>query len=395
MTSKVLVKLPTVPFSQGKKAPPEMMTLASRNEGLTQIKHQGYSGDRAAQLEQNIKFLQDQHQTTLAALHQEVEILRQKNRDLQFQLIFSKDTACIPSSPSSPEDNGNGFVKPKGSPVCINATPLQVELLEKDLQDIKTSLQEAKTYNQHLSGIIERQKKRLDFMEERKEKLVIADVGVQVEEGSDPIKTDLITRLEDAEAMVKRLLRENEDQRKEVATIKAASVKSSGSGSGRNRGNNNGYHSRGSTGSMGQEQSSHKFPPLQTQSYWHRSSRGNHSVDYKTGFYRIERSRQDKQDHVDSDVDSTILPQLRNGSVKSDSSSYPSYYRPRGYDNGGSYYREGGNRKYRYQRSQKDHRESESRDHRRDFRDRDSKDQHRELSDSAEGLRDSKNHQKQ
>lgn len=43
--------------------------------------------------------------------------------------------------------------------MCVNITPLQVELLEKDLQDIKISLQEAKTQNQYLSEIIEEQKK--------------------------------------------------------------------------------------------------------------------------------------------------------------------------------------------------------------------------------------------
>jgi len=32
------------------------------------------------QLEQNMKFLQEQHQTTLVALHQEIESLRQRNR---------------------------------------------------------------------------------------------------------------------------------------------------------------------------------------------------------------------------------------------------------------------------------------------------------------------------
>lgn len=47
----------------------------------------------------------------------------------------------------------------QGSPVCVNITPLQVELLEKDLQDTKISLQEAKTQNQFLSEIIEEQKK--------------------------------------------------------------------------------------------------------------------------------------------------------------------------------------------------------------------------------------------
>lgn len=35
---------------------------------------------RIAQLEQNIRFLQEQHQTMLAGLHQEIDSLRQRNR---------------------------------------------------------------------------------------------------------------------------------------------------------------------------------------------------------------------------------------------------------------------------------------------------------------------------
>lgn len=35
---------------------------------------------RANQLEQNIKFLQEQHQIMLVGLHSEIEILRQMNR---------------------------------------------------------------------------------------------------------------------------------------------------------------------------------------------------------------------------------------------------------------------------------------------------------------------------
>lgn len=51
------------------------------------------------------------------------------------------------------------FLSSQGSPVCVNITPLQVELLEKDLQDTKVSLQEARIQNQYLSEIIEQQKK--------------------------------------------------------------------------------------------------------------------------------------------------------------------------------------------------------------------------------------------
>ncbi|XP_033219578.1 uncharacterized protein LOC117174507 [Belonocnema kinseyi] len=388
MASKVLVKLPTVPFPQGKKPPPELVSLPNRNEGTAQTRHQRFNGDRTAQLEQNMKFLQEQHQATLVALHQEVETLRQRNRDLQFQLVFSKGSN-VSSTASSPEDSGNGFTKAKGSPAYVNVTPLQVELLEKDLQDIKTSLNESKTHNIHLSEIIEKQKKILELTDVRAEKLAVKDVGVQIESGPDAAQVDLATRLEDAEAMVKRLRRENEDQRREMATMKATLYNGNGSGSGRNRGPNNGHHYRSSQGE-GDEHNSHKFPPLQTQSYWHRGSRGNHSFDHNSEYHRNGRSRVERQDR-EPEVDSTVLPQLRNGAIKSDNStSYPPFYRSRGYLNGGgNYHRDGGNRKYRGHRQQRDRRESEPRDHRREYKER-------EYPEAvAEGSRDSKSIRRQ
>lgn len=82
----------------------------------------GPDSARVAQLEQNIRFLQEQHQLMLTGLHNEIESLRNKNRglkrkqflfyiitiftsfpELQFQLVFVKGT--LPSSPSSPEDD--------------------------------------------------------------------------------------------------------------------------------------------------------------------------------------------------------------------------------------------------------------------------------------------------
>lgn len=37
---------------------------------------------RVAQLEQNIRFLQEQHQSMLSCLHNEIETLRQRNRGI-------------------------------------------------------------------------------------------------------------------------------------------------------------------------------------------------------------------------------------------------------------------------------------------------------------------------
>ncbi|XP_011303841.1 uncharacterized protein [Fopius arisanus] len=348
MTSKVLVKLPTVPFTQGKKPASELVTLPARSEG--QIRAQGMT-DRAALLEQNMKFLQEQHQATLIALHQEVEILRQRNRDLQFQLVFTKGTACA-SSPSSPEDNSNGFVKSKGSPVSVNVTPLQIELLERDLEELRVSFNETKKHNQHLQEVIDEQKIELEKTDQRKEQTV-SDVGIQVGDTQE-VHNDLATRLVDAEALVKRLRRENADQQREIASMKTASAKSGNrSGHGRGRANENPHHSRGASGDPGQSnRHPYKFPPLEGESYWRNTSRGRGSYEHHPAHYQRRNRLEDEG--TDGDMSCIVLPELRIGSMKNEAPCYPPMYRSqRGYHNGGNYYRDSGNRKFRGQGRQR------------------------------------------
>lgn len=265
----------------------------------------------------------------------------------------------------------------QGSPVCVNISSLQVELLEKDLQDTKISLQEAKNQNQYLSEIIEQQKKKLQSTEEQpSNKQPMIDVEIQVENKVDPVRQDLVSRLEVTEAMVKRLRKQTEDQRKEIGTLKAASANTSGNKGARSRDSTNSHRSRGSPTSTSQEQMPHKFPPLQSQSYWHR--RGP----------RSGRNRHDKQEHQ-AEVNSTVLPQLQNGNMKSDTMIFESpFYRSQGYRN---YYRDESNRKYRGQSSQKDRRDSDNYHHRRQFKDRSSKVHQKELVDSPEGSTEADN----
>ncbi|KAH0569126.1 uncharacterized protein LOC123260301 isoform X2 [Cotesia glomerata] len=385
MTSKVLVKLPTVPFSQGKKSTPELMSLPARNDGVaTPLRSQQTpgNGDRTAQLEQNMKFLQEQHQATLVALHQEVETLRQRNRDLQFQLVFTKGTACT-NSPSSPEDNSSGFVKPK------------IELLERDLEELKVSFNDVKKQNVHLLEIIEQQKLKLEQTAKEKEKLKVTDAAIQVEE-TNSVNSELVARLEDAELLVKKLQRENSEQQREISTIKASSAKNTGgnrSGHGRGRGNNdNGHHSRGSSGDPGQSsRNSYNFPPLESESYWRNVTRGRPSYDRQSGHHR--RNRMDKKDSEQPDMSRHIvLPELLNSNVKPEIPCYPQFYprSSRGYHNGGggsaggNYYRDSGNRKFRGQGRQRDRRDQQdSRGDHRDYRDRNSRDQSRDFNDGA------------
>ncbi|XP_063975468.1 uncharacterized protein LOC135161643 isoform X2 [Diachasmimorpha longicaudata] len=361
MTSKVLVKLPTVPFTQGKKPSAELVTLPTRSDGAAQIRSQQGISDRAALLEQNMKFLQEQHQATLIALHQEVEILRQRNRDLQFQLVFTKGTACVSSSPSSPEDNSNGFVKTK------------IELLERDLEELRVSFNEAKKQNQQLQDVIEEQKIKLENTEELQDQNEVTDVGIQVGDAQD-VQADLAVRLVDAEALVKRLIRQNADQQREIASMESTSGKNGNrSGNGRGRSNENGHHSRGASGDPGQSnRHRYKFPPLEGDSYWRNTSRGRGSYDHHSAHYQ-RRNRLDDEG-ADGDMSCIVLPELRIGGIKNEAPCYPPMYRSqRGYHNGGNYYRDSGNRKFRGQGRHR--RDQESRDHRGDYKDRNQKGQ--------------------
>lgn len=259
---------------------------------------------RITQLEQNIRFLQDQHRLMLTSLHQEVEQLRHRNRDLQFQLVFTKSGFIQSSpSPSSPEDD----TKPKQvvlSPKQLNMTSLQVEILEKEIAELKAALQEAKTKNVYLTGIVEEQKRKLERLECRKQELealgskVTPAVKLDAQNQAGAYMTDgvivsqdvldeqtLAVKLEEAEKIIRRLRRENEENRRELMTVRANVSKGlGGSGGGRQLGGNNGHRGGGGGGVGGSNHRSHsqqqsqsqRFPPLHTQSYWHHGQQSQH-----------------------------------------------------------------------------------------------------------------------
>ncbi|KAL0272271.1 UNVERIFIED_CONTAM: hypothetical protein PYX00_005312 [Menopon gallinae] len=204
MSSKVIVNIPSDPFQQINKKCQDLVNVdRATNFGLASTD----PAVRVNQLEQNIRFLQEQHQIMLNGLHSEIEILRQRNRDLQFQIVFSKEgvTFVSSSSPSSDEDiQGRKIVL---SPKQVNATPLQIELMERDIAELKTNLGEARTRNVYLQNIVDEQKKKLSSLEN--EKKVKVTTGKETNE-------ELQEKLEDADRLIRRLRRENEEQRKEV-----------------------------------------------------------------------------------------------------------------------------------------------------------------------------------
>ncbi|XP_019880876.1 uncharacterized protein LOC109608773 isoform X2 [Aethina tumida] len=287
MASKVIAKLPVAPFAQVNKSKSgnvngEIVTVSRTTEvpsrSLEPIK--GPEASRIAQLEQNIRFLQEQHQLMLSGLHHEIESLRNRNKELQFQLVFVKGS--VPSSPSSPEDESR--YKTYTSPKTFNITPLQVELLEKEMGDLKLQLQEAESRNVYLSAIVDEQKKKLERYERDREK--------ERERACQP-DPELLRKLDDAEAIIRRLRRENSDLRRETsaaATVAATQQyhhaangdrspnhhRENGGGyqsprGGQNRGNHR--HHRGHGGGGNNHFRGNWFPPLHSQSYWQGGSK--------------------------------------------------------------------------------------------------------------------------
>ncbi|KAG5895905.1 hypothetical protein JTB14_000517 [Gonioctena quinquepunctata] len=216
---------------------------------------------RSSQLEQNIRFLQEQHQLMLSGLHNEIENLKTRNRELQFQLVFVKGASL--SSPSSPEDDTKHKVY--SSPKPFNVTPLQVEILEKELGELKVQLQETDSRNVYLSAIVDEQKKKLERYERDREK--------ERERACQP-DPELLRKLDDAEVIIRRLRRENSDLRRENGSQysprdgayqqRVGDNGFTASRSGHNSGRGNGGRHRGNNGHY----RGNWFPPLHSQSYW-------------------------------------------------------------------------------------------------------------------------------
>jgi hypothetical protein len=188
---------------------------------------------RITQLEEHISFVQDEHKLMLTLLHQEVEQLRQMNRDLQFQLVFTKcGFIQSSSSPSSSEADS----KPKIilSQEEWNVISLQVEALEKEIAELKGALQEAKIESVYLTGIVEEQKNKLERLECKRQKLEAVgneitprmELDAQNETGTltadgDTVSQEVLdeqtlaVKLEETEEVIRRLRRERVEKRRE------------------------------------------------------------------------------------------------------------------------------------------------------------------------------------
>nr|CAH7729740.1 unnamed protein product [Callosobruchus chinensis] len=315
--------------------------ISQRN---TEITKNGDSS-RVAQLEQNIKFLQEQHALMLNGLHNEVESLKNRNRELQFQLIFANKGSTPVSSPSSSSEDDSKY-KAYSSPQPLNDTPLQVEILERELGELKLQLQEAEKRNVYFSSIVDEQKKKIESFERNRD---AEPSPVQ----ADP---DLARRLDDAEALIRRLRRENSDMKRDHNSYNNGRGEngyqggSRGSGRG-NRGGGEGQDRRHKGGGGNGHYRTNWFPPLHTQSYWHhgggRSSRspngnGGGGGGGQAGDHQRRASANGGGVEEAVAITGAALPALNAGDRRASNNNHHHHQQQQHYSNGGGKYHRGG-----------------------------------------------------
>ncbi|XP_075977631.1 uncharacterized protein LOC142977562 isoform X2 [Anticarsia gemmatalis] len=193
---------------------------------------------RVAHLEHSVRFLQEQHRLMLSGLHTEIEALRERNRDLQFQLIFNKETA--PKAASPVDEN-----------VETEETRLKREVtrLEREASAARGEARAAEARALQLQALVDAQTEKLRALEVKPCSCAAAGAEGGAEDTS---RAELRARLAEAERLVRRLRGDAERQRRELQCMKNslhASLRASGLDG---YGYQNNYH----------------FPPVHTPDFW-------------------------------------------------------------------------------------------------------------------------------
>ncbi|XP_050350987.1 uncharacterized protein LOC126773828 isoform X2 [Nymphalis io] len=242
MASKVLV--PTAPFAklQVKKSPPE--------NGGGFIISSSDAAARVAHLEHSVRFLQEQHRLMLSGLHAEIEALRERNRDLQFQLIFNKESTVKPSPPVPDDTAENNEEKLRKD----------VSRAEREAAAARGEARAAEARALQLQRLVDAQAQKLRDLESQREGEKGGGGGAA--DGAEESRAELRLRLAEAERLVRRLRADAERQRRELQCMKNslhASLRASGLDG---YGYQNNYH----------------FPPVHTPDFWREPLREEYSM---------------------------------------------------------------------------------------------------------------------
>ena len=93
----------------------------------------------------------------VSALHKEIETLKQRNKELQFQLIMNGGSA--PETTPPVETGKTPVTLP---PILTNigaVAPIQADILDSEIKELQSALHEAKSRNIYLTSVVEQQKK--------------------------------------------------------------------------------------------------------------------------------------------------------------------------------------------------------------------------------------------
>ncbi|XP_052741265.1 uncharacterized protein LOC112047711 isoform X2 [Bicyclus anynana] len=193
-----------------------ILTIASDAEGNDEVKKSpaesngtagfiigGDAAARVAHLEHSVRFLQEQHRLMLSGLHAEIEALRERNRDLQFQLIFNKEST-VKATPPVADDTADS-----------NEEKLRQEVgrLEKEAAAARGEARAAEARALQLQRLVDAQAEKLRELEVRESS---GDASGGGEDGSSESRAELRLRLAEAERLVRRLRADAERQRREV-----------------------------------------------------------------------------------------------------------------------------------------------------------------------------------
>jgi len=197
---------------------------------------------RILRLERNIAWLTEQHSSMLAQLHNEIESLKSRNRELQFQLLMGAPagttSSLIPTSPpanlvttlvdnnpsnlGTPEDaadnHGNGLTLIS---TLGGVAPLQAEILDNEIKELQATLHEARSRNVYLSSLVEQQKRKLAQLEEIEKEATEKEPS----RPASSVPPDFLRKLAEAEEMVQTLRKQNDQQQAELLELRGSMEK--------------------------------------------------------------------------------------------------------------------------------------------------------------------------
>lgn len=197
---------------------------------------------RILRLERNIAWLTEQHSSMLAQLHNEIESLKCRNRELQFQLLMGAPagttSSLIPTSGSDAPTNLTTLANPSnlgtpedaadihGNNLTLISTlggvaPLQAEILDNEIKELQATLHEARSRNVYLSSLVEQQKRKLAQLEEIEKEAAEKEPS----RPASSVPPDFLRKLAEAEELVQTLRKQNDQQQAELLELRGSMEK--------------------------------------------------------------------------------------------------------------------------------------------------------------------------